>query len=152
MVAAGTTVQFVVQGNVSTWSPVELDPANLRERIITALQANRLTVKSVTLQATSWALGGLLEYTYQARIAVASQSSHGQIGDIGAIVGNAVYNATGRMPTVIPSGDPLDPGDPDPDAGDPLAWLRNLASTLGTTVTVVAVAAIVVGVVILREK
>lgn len=152
MIPAGTLVGFVLQGNVSTWSPVEMDPANLRERFIVAMQQRQLTPYNVSVLPTTAVLGGLLEYSFQARVTVSSPSSHSQPMDIGRIVADAVYSVTGKMPTVIEASNPLAPPEPDPDTGNPFAWLQNFAKGVGLTVGAVAVAAVVIGVVVLRER
>lgn len=141
MIPAGTALEFTVTGRVSTWLPVESEPALIEASVVNSLMPF-LTVKRVSVTPTSWALGGLREYSYQAHVAVQTKASHADAMDVSGWITRAFYGAAGQTPTVLLSNDPYAPAPPDPDAGDPLAFLRKLGTNVQTTVVMVAVAAI----------
>ncbi len=151
MIPAGTTLEYVATGVVSTWSPVESEPANIESQL-TNLLTPYATVKQVSIVPTTWALGGLLEYRYQARIVIATKEAHGAATDLSGYIVDALYRATGQTAQVVLASDPYAPDLAEPGAGSPLAWLGSLGSGLQASVTSIAIAAVVLGAAILYSK
>ena len=142
MIPAGTNLGFIVSGHVSTWKPYEAEPSRV-EDIVTNQLMPFLTVKTVRVVPTTWALGGLLEYEYTASVNVATKADHAASDDVSGWIVNAFYAATGQTARVVASNDPLAP--PVPEDVDPLSWIKSLLGGVQSTVTVVALAVVVVG-------
>lgn len=151
MVPAGTTLEFLAVGVVSTWSPVESDASNV-EAQVTNLLRPFMTVKLVEVTPTTWALGGLLEYDYTAHIVIATKEAHASAEDLTGFIVDALYRATGKTARVTLASDPYAPAKPDPNAGDPFAWLARLGEGVQSTVTITAIAAIAIAAVILYKR
>ncbi len=146
MIPAGTTLTFVVSGHVSTWTPIEADPSRV-EDIVTNQLMPFLTVKAVRVVPSTLALGGLLEYEYTASVAVATRVAHARAEDVTGWIVSAFYAATGQTARVLASDDPLAPTVPaDTDFVTSITdALKGLLGGVQSTVTIVALAVVVVG-------
>lgn len=167
MIAAGSTLTFRVDGQVRLgWTDVGgQTPEDVRSEVIQSLMPY-VGVQTIVINPLT---SGLTTWTYNAIVSVKTKTAHGAADDVGAIVAHAFYVAANQLPTVVitntvapntPGGVSDYPGileTINKTIGDLSAGLgRGVGSALDEsglklTLVLVAVGAIVIGVVILKE-
>lgn len=108
-----------------------------------------LGVKEVRVVPASWALGGLLEYEYTASVAVTTKATHARAEDVTGWIQDAFYRATNQPARIVSASDPLAPAVEDNGLG---AWLSRLGAGVQSTVSIVAVAAVLIVAAVLYKK
>lgn len=158
MIAAGTVLTFAVDGSATLgWIDPTETPEGVRGDVI-ELMRPYVTVNAVTLTPTSNVYVGIANWSYRAIVQVTTKIAHADASDVGSIVAHAFYEAANLMPTVTQTGEqPANvPGgigqEPDDADNGISAMLAKFFGGLQSTVVMVAIGAIVLGVVLLKAE
>lgn len=152
MIAANTTLTFAVDGQVSlSWTDWQRTPADLRSIVLDQLTPY-LGVSVVNVQPLD---SGLLDWTYSALVTVTTKSAYATTDDVASIVAHAFYVGGNNLPTVNVTAEQAAPtpggiGDYTTWIGSVGAEAKRIVDALPMMAIVIGIAAIVLGVVVLK--
>jgi hypothetical protein len=127
MIRAGEMLTFVAAGRKPSWWPIDADgvstlKADLARTLSTAFRVHTIDI------ASSGAVD-LFNWSYVATIVVTLRESYAHVNDASSVVANAVWQATGELPSVSAP----DYGQPTPAA--PAGVLEPIRDALTGVVT-----------------
>jgi hypothetical protein len=120
VIPAGTVLDFNVRGQTTAAQfQIVFNEAMLAGTVSTYLQ-ELLTLVDLDVKADGTVITGTLPWDYTARVRVRTRAAHQQASDVGAIVANSFFRATGNMPSSVtqPSGGGAGTGQPLPRLPD----------------------------------
>lgn len=146
MIPAGQRIAFQVTGVVDgLWPPGDAQ----FQAAVTGDLHHSFVVESFVL-----ATDGLWAYSYRADLTLQTREAYAKIEDVAGVVGHPFWERGGSAPIVAAPDFGLGIEQPkaDPSTEGFGAWIAGLGKGLQQTTTVVAIAAALIAIVILREK
>jgi hypothetical protein len=100
MITAGSTLDFALRGQTQAAQfQIVFNEAMLAGEAATYI-SQTLELIDINVTATGTVLTGTLPWEYTARVRVRTRVAHAQASDVGSIIANAFFRASGNMPSI----------------------------------------------------